>query len=131
MPFVLPIEIIGATAVNVEPKTMGKPVPVPFDTCKNVATPHIKISTVTKNVICSGVKCKLVTTIIGARSAPAYIAKRCCKLKLQVFMIVPQQMSLYYHQEKQLYIGMKLASQLFPNALSLVENFFPLQRQRL
>src|SRR5699024_8092118 len=131
MPFVWPIKIIGATAVNVQPKTMGKPVPVPFHTCKNVATPHIKIFTVTKNAICSGVKYKLVPTIIGTRIAPAYIAKRCCKLKIKVFISDAQPMSLYYHYENQLYIGMKLSTHLFPNALSLVENFFPLQFQHL
>src|SRR5699024_12678739 len=102
---VWPIKIIGATAVNVQPKTMGKPVPVPFHTCKNVATPHRQISTVTKNAICSGVKSKLVPTISGTRIAPAYIAKRCCKLKIKVFMTVHQQMSLYHRSEQQLYRG--------------------------
>ena len=34
IPLVCPIKIIGATAVNVQPKTMGNPVPVPFQTCK-------------------------------------------------------------------------------------------------
>ena len=77
IPLVCPIKIIGATAVNVQPRTIGKPVPVPFHTCKNVATPHIKISIVTKNAICSGVKSKLVPTIIGTRMAPAYIANKC------------------------------------------------------
>src|SRR5699024_11584707 len=43
-------------------------------------------------------------SIIGTSMAPAYIANRCCKLKINVFMIVPQQMSLYFHLEKQLYI---------------------------
>ncbi|COQ56747.1 Uncharacterised protein [Streptococcus pneumoniae] len=47
-PFVCPIKIMGATAVNVHPNTIGNPVPVTLFTCKNVATPHIKISTVTK-----------------------------------------------------------------------------------
>lgn len=77
IPFVWPINIIGATAVKVQPNTIGKPVPVPFHTCNNVAIPHIKISTVTKNAICSDEKCKLVPTIIGTSIAPAYIASKC------------------------------------------------------
>ncbi|CPQ85351.1 Uncharacterised protein [Staphylococcus aureus] len=48
IPCVLPTRIIGATAVNVHPKTTGSPIPIPLYTCKNVATPHIKISIATK-----------------------------------------------------------------------------------
>jgi xanthine permease len=43
--------ITVATAVNVHPKTIGSPVPVILFACKNVATPHIKISTVIKWII--------------------------------------------------------------------------------
>src|SRR5699024_5559629 len=119
IPLVCPIKIIGATAVNVQPKTMGNPVPVPFQTCKNVATPHIKISIVIKKAICSGVKSKLVPTIISTCISPAYIANRCCKLKMNVFIIVPLQMSLCYHLEKQLYIKTILSILLFLNVLCL------------
>ena len=89
-PAVFPIVIIGATAVNVHPNTTGNPIPVnlPLYTCKNVATPHIKISTDTKYVVCSPVSPNPWATSIGTITAPAYIANTCCKLKINVFKII-------------------------------------------
>ena len=86
-PALLPIVIIGARAVNVHPNTTGSPIPVnlPLYTCKNVATPHMKISTDTKYVVCSAVSPKPLATSIGTITAPAYIASTCCKLKINVF----------------------------------------------
>ncbi len=36
--------------VMIHPRTIGNPVPVTLLACKNVATPHINISTVTKEL---------------------------------------------------------------------------------
>src|SRR5699024_332453 len=91
IPCVFPTSIMGATAVNVQPKTTGSPIPIPLYTCRNVATPHINMSIATKYATSSGVKSNAEPTIIGTIIAPAYIANKCWTLSMKFLILFVHQ----------------------------------------
>ena len=76
-----PIIIIGPTEANVTPWIRGiRPPTGPNpNVWINVATPHVNKSAVIKRIKSSIGKCIACAIIIGTATAPAYIARTCCK----------------------------------------------------